>query len=114
MFLGDLLGPFAARARRAQAALEAAGLTAAQSEALDAAWLAALSESGTDTPDLVVAIPPDAQSAVETAVTAFAAAVPPIASDPELVTDADAPRTLAYVAANCPDRGTLGGNDIVD
>jgi hypothetical protein len=29
------------------------------------------------------------------------------------MTDAQIPLTDAYLAANCPDQGTLGGNDIV-
>ena len=41
---------------------------------------------------------------VEAAVAAFTAAVPPIAQDPSLITDASTPLTFAYLGANCPDR----------
>ena len=41
-------------------------------------------------------------------------AVPPIAHDPSLITDASTPLTFAYLGADCPDQGTLGRNDIVD
>jgi hypothetical protein len=42
------------------------------------------------------------------------AVVPTIAQDPRLISDAATPLTFEYLATNCPDQGTLGGNDIID
>lgn len=113
--LDGLLGPMTRRAERARSELDAAGLTAAEIDVLGDAWLTTLAERGTDDPALAVAIPPsvDAQR-LDAAVTAFVTSVPAIDLDPSLVTDVTTPATDAYLAANCPDRGTLAGNDEVD
>jgi hypothetical protein len=110
----DLAGPMLRRAERAGDQLRAAGLTDREIDGLGRAWLAALSEAGVDQPDIEVDIPTGLRPAVDTAAAAFASSVPPIVADPSLVTDARAPRSEAYVAARCPDQGTLGGNDVID
>jgi hypothetical protein len=62
---------------------------------------------------LDVDVPSELDGAVQAATASFAAAVPPIAADPSLVTDAAAPATLAYLAERCPDQGILAGNDAI-
>ncbi len=111
----ELAGPMARRAETARAELLAAGLTEEEVALLGTAWLAALAESGF-ADDVVDPVVPDGvdDAAFDAAVTAFAGAIPPINEDPSLITDAAVPQTEAYLSANCPDQGTLGGNDIVD
>jgi len=113
-FLDDLIGPFARRAERAVDQLDAASLTGAQIDDLGDAWLTALVDAGVDDPDIVVVVPEPLDDPLGSAVVAFAASVPPIPADPSLVTDAQAPATLAYLADNCPDQGILAGNDVID
>ncbi len=110
----ELTGPMARRAARAVDAMDAAGLDADQIDEVGAAWLVALAEAGLDDPNIDVAVASSSVEGFEAAVAAFTAAVPPIAQDPSLITDASTPLTFAYLGANCPDQGTLGGNDIVD
>ena len=114
VFLDELIGPFARRAERAVDELDAAGATAAQIDALGDAWLAALAESGIDDPAITVVVADDLESPLGDAVVVFAANVPPIPADPSLITEAQAPATLAYLAENCPDQGILAGNDVID
>ena len=113
IFLGELLGPFASRARAARESLLAAGLTGEEVDGLGDLWLATLSEARSQDPDLVFVVPPDDQRAFDDAVASFSAGVVPIDEDPSLVTDADAPLTFAYIAGTCPDQGILAGNDTV-
>ncbi len=113
-FLDGLIGPFARRAARAVAELEAAGATPAQIEALGDTWLDALVEAGTDDPAITLVVADDLAGPLDAAVAVVAANVPPIPADPSLITDAEPSATLAYVADNCPDQGILAGNDIVD
>jgi hypothetical protein len=58
-------------------------------------------------------VPVELDAAVVAATTAFAADVPPIAGDPSLITRAEAPATLDYLAERCPDQGVLAGNDAI-
>ncbi len=113
VFLDELLGPFTVRATVARDALLAAGLAPEAVDELGDLWLAAAAEGAGD-PDLVVVVTSDFQPAFDEAVADFSAAVPSIAADQSLVTDAAAPMTIAYIGANCPDQGILGGNDIID
>ena len=113
-FTVELLGPMARRAGRAVEALEDAGLDDDQIDQIRAAWLVALGETGLDDPDISVAVAAPIALALDAAAAAFSASVPPIAQDPTLVTDASTPLTFAYLDRNCPDQGTLGGNDVVD
>ena len=112
-FIDALLGPFTGRARVANESLLAAGLTEAQVVELADLWLVTLSAARSQDPDLVFVVPPDDQPAFDDAVASFSARVVPIDQDPSLVTDADVPRTLAYIASACPDQGILAGNDTI-
>lgn len=113
-FTVELLGPMGRRADRANADLVTAGLDDAQIEELGTAWLAALTEAGLDDPNISVDVPPALAGPLDDAAERFAAALPAITGDPGLITDASTPSTLAYLSANCPDQGTLAGNDVVD
>jgi len=112
-FVDVLLGPFTGRARAARESLITAGLTQERVDGLADLWLATLSEARSQDPDLVFDVPPEDQPAFDDAVASFSAAVVPIDEDPSLVTDADVPQTLAYIAGACPDRGILAGNDTI-
>lgn len=113
LFLDDLLGPLTRRAEKAQQALLAAGLSPDQVADLGALWLTTLAASGLGDPDLTLEVPAALAPGFDAAVAAFGASLPPISVDPTLVTNVEAPATQRYIAANCPDQGTLGGNDFV-
>jgi hypothetical protein len=113
VFVDEVIGPFARRAGRAVDALRSEGLTAGDLDVLGDAWLLTLVEGGVDDPELVVAVPTDLAGAVDAATVAFSANVPPISADPSLITEANAPATLRYLAERCPDQGTLAGNDAI-
>ncbi len=113
VFVGDVIGPFARRSERAVDELRLAGLDDEQIIALGDVWLRALADAGVDDPEFTVAVPDDLVAAVDAATAAFADDVPPIAADPSLITDADTPATLAYLAERCPDQGILAGNDAI-
>lgn len=112
-FIDGLLGPFASRARAARESLITAGFSAEEIEELADLWLATLSEERSQDPDLVFVVPQADQPAFDDAVASFSTDVVPIDEDPNLVTDAGAPRTLAHIASTCPDQGILAGNDTV-
>ena len=114
VLLSDFLGPFDRRAERSVDELVRAGLSAEQVDALGDLWLVTLAERGTDDPDITVAVPADIDAAFDEAVAVFVAEVPSISQDPSLVTTAQVPLTEQYLSANCPDQGTLAGNDVVD
>lgn len=114
LFVNDLLGPFSRRAERLRDELRSAGVDEAGLEMLGARWLESLAAAGVDDPEITVEIPRSMEPAVEAAVTAAQASIPAIGADPSLVVDPSAPATMAYIASNCPDRGTLGGNDVID
>ena len=109
-----LAGPLERRAQRAIVALGAAGVTDAELVMLGDAWLTALSGSGADDPDIAVVVAPELGERVDDAAVAFALEVPPIPDDPSLITSAQVPLTEQYLSANCPDQGTLAGNDVID
>ncbi len=110
-FVVGFVGPMADRAAEAHDALVDAGLGRSDIDALGTVWLTTLADAGLDTP--IEDLPVDAAvaGAVDQAAAAFSAARPPIVEDPVLITDAQVPRTLAYLAANCPDQGILAGSD---
>ncbi len=113
----ELIAPMRRRAERNLAALRddaAFGITAEQETALATAWLQALAVAGTDDADIDVAVSGELSAVLDGVAAAIAEDVPPISSDPSLITDAMIPETEAYLAANCPDRGTLAGNDVID
>jgi hypothetical protein len=113
VFVDDVVGPFARRSARAVDELRAAGVDDDDLARLADAWLRALVDAGVDDPEIAADIPAELVAAVDAAATAFALDVPPIAADPSLITDADAPATLGYLAEQCPDQGILGGNDAI-
>ncbi len=112
--LAELVGGMSRRAEAADDEMVAAGLTPPAIVALGEAWLTALVDAGVDDPTITVVVPAAVDAtAFESAVTAFAASKPPITEDPSLITDVEIPLTEQYLIANCPDQGTLGGNDDV-
>ena len=112
--LAELVGGMSRRAEAADDEMVAAGLAAPAIVALGEAWLTALVDAGVDDPTITVVVPAAVDpTAFESAVTAFAASKPPITEDPSLITDVEIPLTEQYLIANCPDQGTLGGNDNV-
>jgi hypothetical protein len=107
-----LVEPLSRRADEARAELVAAGIAEEALDALGEAWLVALIDAGVDDPAIAVVVPSDVDGAAfETASAAFGAAKPPLTEDPSLITDVQTPLTDQYLIANCPDQGTLGGND---
>jgi hypothetical protein len=107
--VADFAGPYFARASAAEALLDAD-----VRDAIAAAWILQLTELGVDDPFLDVDLPGVADAALFVrAVEAFTTAFPSIVEDPSLITDAQIPLTNAYLAANCPDQGILGGNDVI-
>ena len=114
LFVDQVIGPFARRAARAVAELRIAGLDDDDLARLAVGWLSALAATDADGSEVTVEAPPDLADAVAAAATTFAEDVPPIVADPSLVTDADAPATLGYLAEQCPDQGILSGNDAID
>ncbi|NND75493.1 MAG: hypothetical protein HKN44_10865 [Ilumatobacter sp.] len=110
--IDEFAGPFVRRAERAQLELRNAGIE--DLDAIRVSWLEQLATSGVDDPEMIVSLPAGVDGeAVDAAVDAFAAAVPRIAEDPSLITAAAIPQTEAHLAANCPDQGVLGGNDVI-
>ena len=114
MFVDEVIGPFARRAARAADELRSVGVGDDDIELLGDTWLAALVASDATDPVIAVDVPPELDAAVVAATAAFAADVPPIASDPSLITQAAAPATFGYLAEQCPDQGVLAGNDAID
>ena len=113
-FIDDVVGPFARRAASAADELRSVGVGDGDIELLGEVWRTALVAADPDNPVTTVEVPADLDAAVSAAAASFAANVPPIANDPSLVTEAEAPRTQAYIADRCPDQGILGGNDAID
>lgn len=109
-----LVGPMERRALSAYTGLEAAGLTKRQLDELSELWLSALVAAGVDEPDIQLDVPDDVSLRVEGVVSAFSTSIPLIREDPSLITDVSIPLTDAYIVDNCPDQGTLGGNDVID
>lgn len=110
--LSQFAGPFGRRAARANEALTSAGLTSDDVTLLSEVWLITLADVGIDDPSLDIEIPAAVDAAaVREAVTQFSAATPAIRDDPSLTTFTKIPLTDAYTFANCPDGGTLAGND---
>jgi len=110
----DVPGPLLRRADRSAEFLAAAGADAATIDLLGDAWLAAITEFGLDSDDLEIVVPDGAAEPLATAAAEFGAAVPSILEDPTLdTTEFDIFPSLDYIADNCPDQGTLSGNDNV-
>jgi hypothetical protein len=112
--LTELTGGTAARAAAARDELLAAGLAQADVDALAQAWLDALAAAGVDDPTVSIDLPPGVDAdAFAAAVDAFAAAKPAIVDDPSMINGAEVPLIEQYLADNCPDQGTLAGNDVI-
>ena len=105
----DFTGPYFARASAADGIVDAD-----VREALAASWIAQLAEQGVDDPFLDVDFAGVADPTLfAAAVESFSTNVPSIVVDPSLITDVRIPTTGTYLAANCLDRGTLGGGDVI-
>ncbi|MGH9133101.1 MAG: hypothetical protein ACRDZZ_04130 [Ilumatobacteraceae bacterium] len=105
------LGPFARRAERALAELEAAGADQAAMATIVAAWETALADRDPTDPEVAVELPDDVRALVDAAAAEFEAQVVPVPSDPSLITGVEVPLTEQYLADTCPDQGTLSGVD---
>lgn len=114
VFVDDVIGPFTRRAARAVDELRSVGVGDDDIELLGDAWLAALVAADATDPVVSAAVPAELDTAVVAATAAFAADVPLIADDRSLITRAEAPGTLGYLADQCPDQGILAGNDAID
>jgi hypothetical protein len=109
-----LVEPLARRAEAARDELLDAGVSPEGVLALGDAWIATLVEVGIDDPAIVVTLPAGVDAAqVEAAATAFADGRQSLVEDPSMITDVATPQTEQYLVANCPDQGTLLGNDDV-
>jgi hypothetical protein len=107
--IADFAGPYFARASAADGLVDVDA-----QEALTAYWIAQLAARGVDDPFLDVDLPGVADPTLfAAAVESFSTTFPSIVEDPSLMTDVQIPLTDAYLAANCPDQGTLGGNDVI-
>ena len=107
-----LVEPLSRRAEDARDELRAEAVTDDGIETLGAAWLEALTAFGVDDPTIAIVVPPGVDAAAFGAAAAsFAAAKPSLVEDPSLIVDTETPLTEQYLIANCPDQGTLGGND---
>ncbi len=111
----DVPGPFLRRAERARAVLLDAGATDEEIERLGDAWIAAITTFGLDAEDVEVVPPDGVAPKLAVAAEAFVESVPSILEDPTLdTTEFDISPALDYIFDNCPDRGTLAGNDDIE
>ncbi len=111
----DVPGPFLRRAERARALLVDAGLDDDQIEELGERWVDAITEQGIDSESLAIEVPAEERGPLEEAAQLLVAELPPIIEDPTLDTTAfDIGPSLEYIFENCPDRGTLAGNDVIE
>lgn len=107
-----LTSPILRRADRARDLLATAGVDGEANARLADAWLDALAEQGLQTGDPTVTIDDrELDVAVREAAVALVDELPPIVEDPSLVVDVDLSGLESYLFDNCPDRGTLTGND---
>jgi hypothetical protein len=111
----DVPGPFLRRADRALGLLADAGLDEARIEVLGERWVAAITEQGIESETLEIDVPAESEVALAAAAQAFADELPSVVEDPTLDTTAfDIGPSLAYISVNCPDQGTLAGNDVIN
>ncbi|NKB40030.1 MAG: hypothetical protein GKR86_03050 [Ilumatobacter sp.] len=110
----DVPGPILDRAERARQALADAGGTDDEIKLLGDAWIEAIAAAGLDAENVAVAVADDLQQILSTATGPFLKDTPSILEDPTLdTTEFDITPSLDYIFENCPDRGTLAGNDVV-
>ena len=111
----DVPGPFLVRAARAREALLDAGATDSEIEQLGAAWIEAIAAAGLDAEDVSIVVEDGVEQKLSIASKAFLADTPSILEDPTLdTTEFDITPSLDYIFDNCPDRGTLAGNDVTE
>jgi hypothetical protein len=111
----DVPGPFLRRGERARQALIEAGATDAEIEQLGDAWIEAIAAAGLDADDVTVVLSEGVEAKLAIAAEAFLADTPSILEDPTLdTTEFDISPSLDYISENCPDRGTLAGNDVIE
>ena len=110
-----LTTPIVRRADRARELLAESGVDDDENARLGEVWLDALADQGLQTTDLEVTIDDRALDvAVREAAVTLADELPPIVEDPSLIVDVDLSALEAHLFDNCPDRGTLTGNDRTD
>ena len=110
----DVPGPILDRAERARQALADAGGTDDEIKLLGDAWIEAIAAAGLDAENVAVAVADDLQQILLTATGTFLKDTPSILEDPTLdTTEFDITPSLDYIFENCPDSGTLAGNDVV-
>lgn len=108
----ERFGPLAARLAAGRAALADAGLDAAGADALRAAWLDALATRDQLAAEIEVDLSAELAAVVDAAIPLHLDAVGPWADDTSLVTDVPTPLTDAYLSTECPDQGTLAGQEV--
>lgn len=109
--LDDVFGPFARRVGGAVDRLRAAGAGDDDLAVIEATWFAALATRDPADPGITVDLPAELVAIVDGAAAAQLAEAGSWFDDDSLRTGAVAPATDAYLAATCPDQGTLGGQD---
>lgn len=108
----EFLGPFARRLDVAEAMLGEVGADPDAIAAIDAAWLDGLARRDPTTPEFVVDLPDELWALIDEAAAEFAQQRVAFTQDPSLVTDVQTPLTSEYLAASCPDQGTLSGQEV--
>jgi hypothetical protein len=108
----EFLGPFARRLTEAFDSLAGVGADQATIEAIADAWLTGLASRDPSTPEFVVDLPGGIWDTIDDAAALFGARLVPFGADPSLVTDVSTPLTTEYLAAACPDQGTLSGQEV--
>lgn len=110
----DVPGPFLRRAERARQLLVDAGLADAQIVELGDGWIDAIASAGIDSENLTLSLVEELSTPLTAAAAVFVAELPSVLEDPSLdTTQFDIGPSLDYIALNCPDQGTLAGNDDV-
>lgn len=110
--LDGSLGPLARRLTAGVDALRAAGATDAQIFEISDAWLAVLADRDPEMADVVVDLDDDLAAIVEAAVPIYLDEVGTWFDDDSLETEVATPLTDAYLAVECPDQGTLAGQEV--
>lgn len=105
-------GPLDRRAEAALAALESAGATADDREALAAGWETALSGRRADAPVVLAELDDGLQALVDDAAAALSAQLVDFVDDPSMRITVETPLTDAYLATACPDQGALTGGEV--
>lgn len=110
--IDEYFGPLARRSQVAGDALRAAGATDAQLAVIAERWVAALGTRSNDSPAVVLEIDSELDPLVTAAVADFQQRRVPIHTDPSMFIVVETPATDAYIAATCPDQGTLSGVEV--